>query len=112
MYKTSIEANVSFTYDFTPAERRTFDSPGWEAEVEITGAEINGVRLTDEQFEVFWAAYDKAFKRQVEKEIIEHEQERARDAAEYRDEARQEAIDDSSLFGFGVGLTKLYGGAL
>lgn len=112
MYRTEIEINVGFIYDFTPAERRKFDSPGWPAEIEITGAEINGVRLTDEQFAVLWSAYDKAFKRRIEEEILEHEQELARDAAEYRDEARREAIEDSSLFSFGVGLAKLYGGAL
>lgn len=99
MYTTEMEVNVGFIYDFTPAERRTFDSPGWPAEAAVTGVEINGVRLTDEQFKEFWTAYDKAFKVQIEDEILGHEKEKRRKAKNER------SVD---LFDFGAGLARTY----
>jgi len=90
---------MEIEYQYMPEEARTHDHPGYDPEVEVYG---------DEQFMFVWRAMSESARTELEQGIIAFEQEKARDAAEYRDEARREALAEGSLFSFGANLARLH----
>ena len=106
-YKTTLEVEITPLYDYTSEEARTYNYPGHQAEVDVWGIEIEGVRLTDEEFLAFWWELPEDVRYEIETSIIEHEQEKARDAAEYRAEELADARAEGSLFEFGAGLMRM-----
>ena len=88
---------MEIEYLYMPEEARTHDYPGCDPEVEVYG---------DEQFMFVWRAMSESAKTELEQGIIAFEQEKAKDAAEYNAESRREALEEGSVFYFGVGLVQ------
>ena len=89
---------MEIEYEYMPEEARTHDHPGCDPEVEVYG---------DEQFMFVWRAMSESARTELEQGIIAFEQEKARDAAEYRAEELAEARAEGSLFEFGAGLMRM-----
>lgn len=95
-----MEKTLTIDYIFTPAERRTQDHPGYPAEVEICG---------DDEFLSVWDKLSESAQDEIENILLQREEERARDAAEYHAEERAESIrEGSALFDFGATLSRMY----
>ena len=108
MFETYCEFKISLDYDYTPAEPRTRNEPGCDSGVDVWGMEIEGVRLPDEEFEQIWLGLPISTKEQWIEEIHRIEEDKIRDAAEYRAEAMEEQVRDSGIFDFSVGLMRTY----